>query len=422
MGKERLDSKGRVLYPGESERKDGGYTFRYYDVDGVRRAVYSSRLTEDDPLLPGKKDGPYLRELEARIQQHLAMGHNPPPKQIYTLDEVWHQFLKLKCDISEDTLVSYIYLYNRHVRPKFGNRPVDSIRYSDLKTFFIELLKNGYKVTTLNNISIFLHPTFEFAVREGYILLNPSKGLAKEFNKRKDWAPEKQRALTVEEQNEFLEFVGSSYRYRHWMPMITTFLGTGMRLGELIGLTWNDVDFAKGRISVNHTLQYKTSLDGKTRFYISSPKSRAGNREIPMLKDVKEALLGLYERREDFSPAAQTSIDGYTDFVFRDINGNVISPSRINYALKKITCEYNGLEQEKAKQEEREPKLLPDITVHHFRHTFATRFCENENNIKVIQKILGHANIETTMHVYAEATGGKQKEAIAALEGKIRIK
>ena len=169
MGKERLDSKGRVLYPGESERKDGGYTFRYYDVDGVRRAVYSSRLTEDDPLLPGKKDGPYLRELEARIQQHLAMGHNPPPKQIYTLDEVWHQFLKLKCDISEDTLVSYIYLYNRHVRPKFGNRPVDSIRYSDLKTFFIELLKNGYKVTTLNNISIFLHPTFEFAVREGYI-------------------------------------------------------------------------------------------------------------------------------------------------------------------------------------------------------------------------------------------------------------
>lgn len=320
------------------------------------------------------------------------------------------------------TLVSYIYLYNRHVRPKFGNRPVDSIRYSDLKTFFIELLKNGYKVTTLNNISIFLHPTFEFAVREGYILLNPSKGLAKEFNKRKDWAPEKQRALTVEEQNEFLEFVGSSYRYRHWMPMITTFLGTGMRLGELIGLTWNDVDFAKGRISVNHTLQYKTSLDGKTRFYISSPKSRAGNREIPMLKDVKEALLGLYERREDFSPAAQTSIDGYTDFVFRDINGNVISPSRINYALKKITCEYNGLEQEKAKQEEREPKLLPDITVHHFRHTFATRFCENENNIKVIQKILGHANIETTMHVYAEATGGKQKEAMAALEGKIRIK
>lgn len=101
---------------------------------------------------------------------------------------------------------------------------------------------------------------------------------------------------------------------------------------------------------------------------------------------------------------------------------DVISPSRINYALKKITCEYNGLEQEKAKQEEREPKLLPDITVHHFRHTFATRFCENENNIKVIQKILGHANIETTMHVYAEATGGKQKEAMAALEGKIRIK
>ena len=74
-----------------------------------------------------------------------------------------------------------------------------------------------------------------------------------------------------------------------------------------------------------------------------------------------------------------------------------------------------------AKKEAREPDLLPHFSVHNLRHTFCTRFCENETNLKVIQEIMGHADISTTMNIYNEATKEKKKESFASLEGKIKI-
>ena len=79
------------------------------------------------------------------------------------------------------------------------------------------------------------------------------------------------------------------------------------------------------------------------------------------------------------------------------------------------------MESESAKKEKRQPELLPHFTVHNLRHTFCTRFCENETNLKVIQEIMGHADISTTMDIYNEATKEKKKESFANLEGKVKI-
>ena len=79
-------------------------------------------------------------------------------------------------------------------------------------------------------------------------------------------------------------------------------------------------------------------------------------------------------------------------------------------------------EEEDAKAEGREPELLPHFSCHHLRHTFCTRFCENETNLKVIQEIMGHADITTTMDIYNEATKDKKIESFAGLEGKIKIR
>ena len=73
------------------------------------------------------------------------------------------------------------------------------------------------------------------------------------------------------------------------------------------------------------------------------------------------------------------------------------------------------------KKEQREPELLPHFSVHNLRHTFCTRFCENETNLKIIQEIMGHADISTTMNIYNEATKEKKIESFANLEGKIKI-
>lgn len=154
--------------------------------------------------------------------------------------------------------------------------------------------------------------------------------------------------------------------------------------------------------------------------HITTPKTNAGCRTIPMLKEVRKALLQEKRRqmREGFNT---TEIDGYTGFIFTNRNGYVHNPMTINRAIKRIYSEYNAKEKAEALKEGREPKLIRHFSVHNLRHTFCTRFRENETNIKVIQEIMGHSDISTTMNIYAEATESKKKESFYNLEGKIKI-
>ena len=99
----------------------------------------------------------------------------------------------------------------------------------------------------------------------------------------------------------------------------------------------------------------------------------------------------------------------------------MFSPHSINRVIARIISLHNEKEEEKAQAENREPELLPHFSVHNLRHTFCTRFCENETNIKIIQEIMGHADITTTMDIYNEATLDKKKESFANLEGKIKL-
>ena len=83
---------------------------------------------------------------------------------------------------------------------------------------------------------------------------------------------------------------------------------------------------------------------------------------------------------------------------------------------------YNDMEEKRAKAEKREPELIPSFSAHNLRHTFCTRFCENETNIKVIQEVMGHKDVQTTLDIYAESTTEKKQEVINSLQGKIIIK
>ena len=115
-------------------------------------------------------------------------------------------------------------------------------------------------------------------------------------------------------------------------------------------------------------------------------------------------------------------IDGYSGFIFKSRDNTVLSPHGVNRALDRIIRACNAEEEERAKREKREPELLPHFSAHHLRHTFCTRFCENETNLIIIQEIMGHADISTTMDIYNEATMDKKKESFAELEGKIKIR
>lgn len=97
------------------------------------------------------------------------------------------------------------------------------------------------------------------------------------------------------------------------------------------------------------------------------------------------------------------NVDGMTNFVFTNRFGMPHNPAAVNRAIKRIVDTHNSEEEVAAKKEKREPIMIPRFSCHIFRHTFASRFCENETNIKVIQEVMGHADVSTTMNIYAEA-------------------
>lgn len=140
-------------------------------------------------------------------------------------------------------------------------------------------------------INTILHPTFTLAVRDGYIRNNPTDGVMAEIKKSHNWEKPKRHALTIEEQEAFIDYVSKSDIYNHWLPLFTVFLGTGCRVGEIIGLRWKDCDFENQTISINHNLVYRQQDNGSCEMHITTPKTAAGCRTVPMLAEVKRALM-----------------------------------------------------------------------------------------------------------------------------------
>lgn len=404
MAKSRKDNKGRVLRKGESQRKsDLRYIYQYTDPNGSRRVIYANDLLE-------------LREKEKQLVRDQLDGIDSYCAGKATLNYVFDRYISTKYNLKEHTRANYKYMYDHCVRNTFGKRMIADIKYSDVKFFYYSLINGGgLKTNTLDTIHTVLHPTFEMAVRDGVIRNNPSDRVMAEikqgFGKNKGI----RHSLTLEQQRAFLNYVADSPVYCHWLPLFTVLFGTGCRIGEVIGLRWEDLDYEKRLISINHSVIYMFMENGKSEFHVSSPKTEAGVRVIPMMDAVYQAFQDEYEVQKE-NGFNVTVVDGMSGFIFANREGKLLNPSVINRAIRRIYEAYNTKEILKAKKERRQPLLIPHFSCHHIRHTFCTRFCENETNLKVIQSIMGHANIETTMDIYAEATELKKQEAIKALE------
>lgn len=407
--KQRKDNKGRVLRVGESQTKDNRYRYQYNDVNGKRCTIWDTDLLS-------------LRAKAEQIQIDSKMGIDTNAGNKVTLNDVFDKYIAGKTELKESTRNNYKYMYNHFVRDRIGGRKIATIKYSDIKAFYTSLLKDDdMKPNTLENVQTVIHPTFTLALRDGLIRTNPTDGIMGEIKKSHSWEKPKRHALTIEEQEHFINHIAESETYNHWLNLFTFLLGTGCRIGEVIGLRWQDIDFDNNIISINHNLIYRQGEDGECSMTITTPKTDAGKRVIPMLSEVKRALLN--ERREQFKNGGlnKTIIDGYSGFIFTNRNGYVHNPMTINRAIVRIIKEHNEIEVERAEREKREAVIIRHFSVHNLRHTFCTRFCENETNLKIIQEIMGHSDITTTMNIYNEATQSKKQESFKNLEGKIKI-
>ena len=421
MSEKRRDSKGRVLKDGESQRQDGKYEYKYFDAKGVRRSAYSWRLVETDKLPSGKRQCLPLREIEKKLNKDIDDGIDTHTARKTTLNDFYDAYIETKYELKQSTRTNYKYMYTKYVREDIGRRKISGIKYSDVKKFYIKLISElGFKPNSIEIIQTIIHPVFTTAVRDGIIRTNPTDGVIAEIKKSHDWEKPKRHPLTVAQQNRFVDFVSHSKTYKHWMTLLTVLLGTGLRIGEALGLRWDDCDFQSGIIHVSHNLVYRVQDSGHCEYHITTPKTKAGERIVPMFEDVKNTLLREYHRQQE-DGFNDFKVDGYTNFIFRNRFNEPLNPFVVNRAIERMIRDANMIEEEVAKAEHREPVLLPHFSCHHLRHTFCTRLCENEPNIKVIQEIMGHKNIETTMDVYNEATKEKKLESFANLEGKFRL-
>lgn len=410
MAKARKDLRGRALRKGETQRaSDKRYVYTYTDPLGRRKYVYARDLAT-------------LREKEKELMKNQLDGLDLYVAGRATINNVFDRYMAIKHNLRDSTRSNYLYTYNHFVRDNFGMKLIASIKFSDVLQYYNHLLhEEDLSLGTLDTIHCLLHPTFQLAVRDRVIRNNPTDGVMKEISKQSGKNRGVRHALTIEQQRAFMEYVANHPVYYHWWSLFTVLLGTGCRIGEALGLRWEDLDFENRIISINHSLvYYPTAKERKSVMRIVKPKTEAGIRTIPMLDVVYDAFQMELEEQEE-TGFNTDEIDGMTGFVFKNRYGGVPNYNTVNQAIKRIINSHNADEVVLAKREKREPVIIPNFSCHHFRHTFATRLCEVENNLKVIQSIMGHRNIETTMDVYAEATDRKKKESMDNLSAKLDI-
>ena len=412
MAVSRKDNKGRVLLRGESQRsQDMRYVYSFTDPLGRRKYIYATDLME-------------LRRKEDKLKKDQLDGLDLYVAVKATVDFVFDRYMSTRDDLRKSTRGSYEYTYDHYVRKGFGAKLICDVKYSDVKYFYWHLMNDlGLKSATVDNVHGLLNPTFDLAVRDDIIRKNPTIGVMAEVRKKAGMDGKVRHALTREQQKAFLSFLKGHPVYDHWHPLFTVLFGTGCRIGEIAGLCWRDLNFEDGFINIDHALVYYTGeIDGvrKSRLGISLPKTEAGIRTVPMLREVDAAFRTVYEDHKKTGFNAEV-IDGMSGFVFKNRFGNVIRQGSINKAIKGIVNNYNEAEVIRAKKERRKPLLIPLFSCHYTRHTFCSRFCETETNVKVIQMIMGHKDIRTTMDIYAEVTEARKREAINKLSENMDI-
>jgi len=397
----RLDKSRITLRKGETQRQDGIYDYRWTSPDGKRHSIYASTLEE-------------LRAKEEQITVDVHDGIKTETRMV-TVNEMFDLWCDLKRGIKDNTFQNYKYMYNLFIRPNFGKMRITMVKKTDVKRFYNTLADGKIlKVSTIDTLHNILHQVFDMALNDNYIRLNPTDNMLKELKKAHNFSVEKRKALTIPEQELFMRFLKDSPQYNHWYPIFAVMLGTGMRVGELTGLRWCDIDFDEDLISVNHTLVFYNHGDNKgCTFSINTPKTEAGNRTIPILPSVKEALQMERKMQQGFDVKCSVSIDGYSDFIFVNRFGATQHQGTLNKAIKRIIRDCNDEVLLKSKEED--PVLLPPFSCHSLRHTFTTRAVESGMNVKVLQEVLGHKDISTTLNIYTDVTKDTKKKEVSTL-------
>ena len=370
----RKDTKGRVLEKGESQRADGTYMFRWTDLAKKRQTIYATTLNE-------------LREKELEVTRTEKISGITWANNKMTVRQLLELYKELKV-VKITTRKKYQYFNTVLEKIYILDVPIKDIHTSDAKRYMMALSNLGYSYGTIQNIKGFLSPAFQMAVEDDYLIKNPF--LFRLCNIIDDDRKER-TAISKDVEKKYLDFVKNHGWFKHCYADIVILLHTGLRVSELYGLTFKDIDIKNNRIYVNKQLH---KIDGK--YVVMSPKSKAGTRTLAMTDEVKKAFMLKYTEPR---PQIEHIIDGCTGFIFINKEGNPKTRQNLKSSMIAI----------RDKAEELGIKDFANITPHVLRHTFCSRMIESGIDVKSLQIIMGHSDIETTLNVYTH----KEPEDVA---------
>ena len=392
---ERRDNKNRKLWTGESQDKDGRYVYKYTDAFGKRKALYSWRLTEADATPKGKRKDLSLREKEKLLQKEVSDGIVPDGSNMTVLELV-KRYVSQKRGVRHNTEANYKFVINIIAKEPFGQKRIDKVKLSDAKAWLIKLQDDGRGYSSIHTIRGVVRPAFQMALDDDLIRRNPFEFQLSTVVVNDSVTRE---AITRKQERQFLDFIKNDKHFCRYYDGIYILFHTGLRISEFVGLTISDIDFENRRINVDHQLQRKRNME----YIIEETKTDAGVRQIPMTDDVYDCFQRIIANRK--KPKVEPMIDGKIGFLYLDKNEMPMVALHWEKYFQHIREKYNSIYKVQ----------MPIITLHSLRHTFCTRLCERETNLKVIQSIMGHKDIQTTMDIYAEATEEKKQETFEHL-------
>lgn len=362
------------------KRNDYMGRFRY---DGENYCVYGKTIDEVEEKLSNLRyevtHDMYFKEAEITVNSWFM---------------TWIREYK-RMEVKKGTVIDYMETYKSYIQKELGRKKLKEVRPDQVQHLFNEMAEQ-YAKQTIKLTKAVLNGMYKQAIINRLVRDNPVSVTRIPKTKSK----EKKKAMTQEEQEIFMKYVEGTVCEN----IISFALGTGMRIGEIRALQWQDVDFNAKVIRVRHTL--KTSKG--EGYWLDTAKSETSVREIFMLGRIYHLLKE--EKKEQNKRKLRAGIywqpdEGLENLVFTTDEGRPYSHTKVNTEVKKI--------QERMKED---GISMFKITPHTFRHTFATRGLENGIPVKVMQELLGHSSSAITLDTYSHVSDKWKREEMQKLE------
>ena len=389
----RKDSKNRNLRNGESQRKDGRYVYKYTDIYGKPQFIYSWKLVPTDKTPAGKRDDISLREKEAQIKKDLndgidTAGGKMPVCQLYDKKNSQRKNIKRATEKGRQ------YLMNALKNDPLGMRAIDTVKQSDAKEWAIRMSEKGYAYKTIDNYKRSLKASFYMAIQDDCIRKNPFEFKLSDVLEDDT---EQKVILTPEQEERLLAFMEKDKIYSKYYDEVVLLLETGLRISEFCGLTTH-IDMQNRILNIDN----KLLKDSEIGYYIETPKTKNGKRELPLTERAYQAIQRILKNRGKAQPLI---VGGYSNFLFLNREG-----------LPKVAGNYEGMVRGLIKKYNKyHTDKLPNITPHSFRHTYCTNMANRGMNPNTLQYLMGHANITMTLGYYAHGTFQSAKAELERL-------